>query len=72
MIRRNTPGTSAILAVGRIAPMPWVVDGQVVARQVVELAMSFDHRHVDGALASRVLAHVARFLEAPAARLIVG
>ena len=66
------PGTSAILAVGRIAPMPWVVDGQVVARQVVELAMSFDHRHVDGALASRVLAHVARFLEAPAARLIVG
>jgi pyruvate dehydrogenase E2 component (dihydrolipoamide acetyltransferase) len=66
------PGTSAILAVGRIAPMPWVVDGSVVVRQVVELALSFDHRHVDGALASRVLAHIGGFLEAPAARLLVG
>lgn len=66
------PGTSAILAVGRIAPMPWVVDGALAVRQVVEIALSFDHRHVDGALASRVLAHIGGFLEAPAARLLVG
>jgi pyruvate dehydrogenase E2 component (dihydrolipoamide acetyltransferase) len=66
------PGTGAILAVGQIAPAPWVVDGQVVVRQVVELAMSFDHRQVDGAMASRVLGHVARYLEDPAAAIIAG
>lgn len=66
------PGTGAILAVGRFAKAPWVVDDEVVVRYVTELAMSFDHRQVDGALASRVLAHVARFLEDPAAALLVG
>ncbi len=66
------PGTGAILAVGRFAKAPWVVDDEVVVRYVSELAMSFDHRQVDGALASRVLAHVARFLEDPAAALLVG
>jgi pyruvate/2-oxoglutarate dehydrogenase complex dihydrolipoamide acyltransferase (E2) component len=39
---------------------------------VAEIAMSFDHRQVDGALASRVLGHVARYLEDPAAALIAG
>ncbi len=66
------PGTGAILAVGRVAPAPWVVDGAVVVRQVMELAMSFDHRMIDGALASRVLRHVANFVEDPAPALIVG
>ncbi|OYV61635.1 MAG: hypothetical protein B7Z69_00370 [Actinobacteria bacterium 21-73-9] len=66
------PGTGAIVAVGRVAPAPWVVDGEVVVRQVTELAMSFDHRQVDGALASRVLRHIADYLEDPAARLIAG
>ncbi|MDE3065682.1 MAG: 2-oxo acid dehydrogenase subunit E2, partial [Acidobacteriota bacterium] len=66
------PGTGAILALGRFAPTPWVVDGAIVVRQVTELAMSFDHRQVDGALASRVIAHVAHYLEDPAPALIVG
>ena len=66
------PGTGAILAVGQIVPAPWVVDGEVVVRQVVELAMSFDHRQVDGAMASRVLGHVARYLADPAAAIIAG
>ncbi len=66
------PGTGAILAIGRIAPAPWVVDGQVVARQVAELALTFDHRQIDGALASNVLAHVARFLEDPATAIVAG
>ena len=38
----------------------------------VEIAMSFDHRQIDGALASRVLGHVAKYLEDPAAALIAG
>ncbi len=66
------PGTGAIVAVGRIAPAPWVVDGALAVRQVVELAMSFDHRQIDGAMASRVLGHVARYLEDPAAALLAG
>ena len=66
------PGTGAILAVGRFAKAPWVVNDEVVVRYVSELAMSFDHRQIDGALASRVIAHVAHFLEDPASALLVG
>jgi len=64
------PGTGAILAVGQIAKAPWVVDDEVVVRQVVELAMAFDHRQVDGAMASAVLSHIGRFLHDPAAAII--
>ena len=46
------PGTGIILAVGQIAKAPWVVNDEIVVRQVVQIAMSFDHRQVDGALAS--------------------
>ncbi len=66
------PGTGAILAVGQIAKAPWVVDDEVVVRHVCEIAMSFDHRMVDGALASRVLGHVANYLGDPAGALIAG
>jgi len=66
------PGTGAILAVGQIAKAPWVVDDEVVVRQAVELAMAFDHRQVDGAMASAVLAHIGRFLHDPAAAIIAG
>jgi len=59
------PGTGAILCVGQIAKAPWVVDDEVVVRQVVEIAMTFDHRQIDGALASAVLGHVAQFLREP-------
>jgi 2-oxoisovalerate dehydrogenase E2 component (dihydrolipoyl transacylase) len=64
------PGTGAILAVGQIAKRPWVEDDQVVVRQVVELAMAFDHRQVDGAMASAVLSHIGRFLHDPAPAII--
>ena len=66
------PGTGAILAVGQIAKAPWVVDDEVVVRQVVELALAFDHRQVDGAMASAVLSHIGRFLHDPAAAIIAG
>ena len=66
------PGTGAILAIGQIAKAPWVVDDAVVVRYVVELAMSFDHRQIDGAMASIVLAHIGRFLSDPAPALIAG
>lgn len=66
------PSTGAILAIGQIAKAPWVVNDEVVVRQVAEIAMSFDHRQVDGALASRVLGHIRAYLEDPAAALIAG
>lgn len=59
------PGESAILAVGRIIKRPWVHKGKVKPRDVMELALSFDHRIIDGALGSRVLADVASFLNDP-------
>ncbi|WP_327324876.1 2-oxo acid dehydrogenase subunit E2 [Streptomyces sp. NBC_01210] len=59
------PGESAILAVGAIKLQPWVHKGKVKPRQVTTLALSFDHRLVDGELGSRVLADVAAILENP-------
>lgn len=59
------PGESAILAVGAIKLQPWVHKDKVKPRQVTTLALSFDHRLVDGELGSRVLADVAAILEQP-------
>ena len=64
------PGTGAIVCVGKVAPAPWVVDDAVVVRHVAEVAMTFDHRQIDGALASAVVAHIGRFLEDPAPSLL--
>ncbi|MBT2378114.1 2-oxo acid dehydrogenase subunit E2 [Streptomyces sp. ISL-111] len=58
-------GESAILAVGAIKLQPWVHKGKVKPRQVTTLALSFDHRLVDGELGSKVLADVAAILEQP-------
>lgn len=65
-----SPGQSAILAMGRIIDRPWVVDGEVKVRPVMELTLSFDHRVIDGALGSRALASVAEFLSDPAMELL--
>ncbi|MCX5211795.1 2-oxo acid dehydrogenase subunit E2 [Kitasatospora sp. NBC_00240] len=59
------PGEAAILAFGAVRDMPWVHKGKVVPRQVTTLALSFDHRLVDGELGSKVLADVAALLERP-------
>jgi pyruvate dehydrogenase E2 component (dihydrolipoamide acetyltransferase) len=64
------PGESAILCFGAVRPTPWVVDGQVVVRQVTQLALSFDHRVVDGQLGSQFLADIARVLSDPATALL--
>jgi 2-oxoisovalerate dehydrogenase E2 component (dihydrolipoyl transacylase) len=59
------PGEAAILAVGAIKPAPWVVDGELAVRTVCQLALSFDHRLVDGEQGSRFLADVGALLEDP-------
>jgi 2-oxoisovalerate dehydrogenase E2 component (dihydrolipoyl transacylase) len=60
------PGEVAILAMGTIKQKPWVVDGEVRPRFVTTLGASFDHRIVDGDVASRFLADVASVIEEPA------
>jgi pyruvate dehydrogenase E2 component (dihydrolipoamide acetyltransferase) len=60
-----TPGESAILAFGQIRDMPWVHEGEIKIRKVTTLALSFDHRIVDGELGSAVLRDVGAMLEDP-------
>jgi pyruvate dehydrogenase E2 component (dihydrolipoamide acetyltransferase) len=59
------PGESGIVAVGAVRRMPWVVDEQIVPRWVTQLAVSFDHRIVDGQQGSQFLADVAGLLSDP-------
>ncbi|MRX43745.1 dihydrolipoamide acetyltransferase family protein [Agromyces kandeliae] len=59
-------GEVAIVALGTIRQKPWVVDGEVRPRFVTTIGGSFDHRVVDGDVASRFLADVASIIEEPA------
>ncbi|PWW22442.1 pyruvate dehydrogenase E2 component (dihydrolipoamide acetyltransferase) [Geodermatophilus normandii] len=59
------PGESAILAFGAVREMPWVHKGRIAVRQVTQLALSFDHRVIDGELGSRFLADVGALLSDP-------
>ncbi|MEU4805547.1 dihydrolipoamide acetyltransferase family protein [Actinosynnema sp. NPDC023587] len=59
------PGETVILAVGRIAERPWAHQGRLALRHVVTLALSFDHRVIDGADASRFLTAIGTRLESP-------
>ena len=64
------PGQSAILAVGAIKDAPWVVDGQLAVRKVCQLALSFDHRVIDGQQGSQFLADVGALLADPGLALV--
>jgi pyruvate/2-oxoglutarate dehydrogenase complex dihydrolipoamide acyltransferase (E2) component len=57
----------AILSIGRIAERPTVRNGEIVARPVGHVALTFDHRVVDGARAAEFGLSVLRRLEQPAA-----
>jgi 2-oxoisovalerate dehydrogenase E2 component (dihydrolipoyl transacylase) len=60
-----TPGEAAILALGQVREAPWVHKGALAVRQVTTLALSFDHRIVDGDLGSAVLRDVGAMLTDP-------
>jgi pyruvate/2-oxoglutarate dehydrogenase complex dihydrolipoamide acyltransferase (E2) component len=53
----------AILSIGRIAPRPVVRDGEVAVRRTGYIAISFDHRVVDGARAAEFGLAVISMLE---------
>jgi 2-oxoisovalerate dehydrogenase E2 component (dihydrolipoyl transacylase) len=60
-----TPGETAILALGQVKQAPWVHEGELAVRQVTTLALSFDHRIVDGDLGSAVLRDIGAMLTDP-------
>jgi pyruvate dehydrogenase E2 component (dihydrolipoamide acetyltransferase) len=60
------PPQSSILAAGRVAPRPFVVDGQLCARPTLRLNLTADHRVLDGAPAADFLGHIIKHLESPA------
>jgi 2-oxoisovalerate dehydrogenase E2 component (dihydrolipoyl transacylase) len=76
------PGESAILCFGATKRQPWVVptlldpgvgtgaDERLEIRDVCTLALSFDHRHVDGEKGSRFLSDVAGIMHDPASALL--
>ncbi|MFF8291568.1 dihydrolipoamide acetyltransferase family protein [Streptomyces sp. NPDC016309] len=60
---------AAMLGVGRIIPKPWVHNGELAVRQVVQLSLTFDHRVCDGGTAGGFLRYVADCVEQPAVLL---
>ncbi|MFG2722381.1 dihydrolipoamide acetyltransferase family protein [Streptomyces sp. NPDC048416] len=56
---------AAMLGVGRIIPKPWVHEGELAVRQVVQLSLTFDHRVCDGGTAGGFLRYVADCVEHP-------
>ncbi|MFJ1866560.1 dihydrolipoamide acetyltransferase family protein [Streptomyces sp. NPDC088097] len=60
---------AAMLGVGRIMAKPWVHEGELAVRQVVQLSLTFDHRVCDGGTAGGFLRYVADCVENPAVLL---
>jgi len=64
------PPEAGILAVGRIAEKPVVVDGAVTVRRMMRVTMSCDHRVIDGATGAQFLQTLKLMLENPLAMVI--
>ena len=60
------PGECGIVALGSIRPKPWVVNNEIQVRQITTIGATFDHRVVDGDVASRFVQDVASVIEEPA------
>ena len=63
------PPQVAILGMHRILPRPMVINGQIEARPMMYVALSYDHRIVDGSEAVRFLVRVKELVEDPEALL---
>jgi pyruvate dehydrogenase E2 component (dihydrolipoamide acetyltransferase) len=61
------PPEAGILAVGRIAPVPAVVNGQIQVRRQMRMTMSCDHRVIDGATGAKFMQTLSLLLENPLA-----
>ncbi len=59
------PPQVAVIGFGRIAERPWVVDGQVLPRSLVQVSLAADHRVSDGHLGGQLLSAIDRALQTP-------
>ncbi len=59
------PPEGGILAIGAVTPKPVVRDGEIVARQMMRVTMSCDHRVIDGATGAKFLQTFKKILENP-------
>jgi pyruvate dehydrogenase E2 component (dihydrolipoamide acetyltransferase) len=57
----------AILGVGRVLERPWVIQGELAVRRIVQLSLVFDHRVCDGGYAAGFLRHIVDAIESPLA-----
>ncbi|WP_198345928.1 dihydrolipoamide acetyltransferase family protein, partial [Nesterenkonia alkaliphila] len=64
------PGESAIVAFGRIRRTPWEHQDQIALRQVTTLAVSADHRILDGKEVALFLSDIGRALADPRVMLL--
>jgi pyruvate dehydrogenase E2 component (dihydrolipoamide acetyltransferase) len=60
----------AILGFGRIIDRPWVVDGEIVVRKIVQMSFVFDHRVCDGGTAAQFMRSVADAIEDPTSAIV--
>jgi 2-oxoisovalerate dehydrogenase E2 component (dihydrolipoyl transacylase) len=65
------PGEAGILALGAVRRQPWEYRGDIALRDVMTLALSFDHRLVDGQQGSRFLADVGAILREPGRAMLL-
>ncbi len=65
----NAP-QSAILGMHNIVKRPWVVEDAIEVRPIMYLALSYDHRIIDGAQAVRFLVRIKQLIEDPARLLL--
>lgn len=61
------PHQSSMLAIGRAAPRPYVVDGKLRIRTTIRLCLSVDHRVLDGGPAAEFLGRIVELIENPRA-----
>ena len=55
----------AVLSTNAVRERPWIVDGQVTARPVMGISLSFDHRVIDGLMAFEFVNALGRMLADP-------
>ena len=66
------PPQSAVLGMHAIQERPVVRDGQIVIRPMMYLALSYDHRIIDGREAVRFLKKIKKYIEEPEELLLEG
>jgi len=64
------PPQTGILGMHKIEERPVAVNGEVVVRPMMYLAMSYDHRLIDGKEAVQFLVNIKQFIEDPARLLL--